>query len=525
MDRIVVLSGPIASGKSRVAEWLRTAHGFSVFKSREILAAQIGKSEIDRAGLQRAGEALDRRTKGRWVADEVLRQRAHGVKGDLVVDAARIELQIEALRKAFGRGVIHVHVTASDRELASRYAKRKQKFKELNSYSKVRESETEARVHELANVADVIIDTDRCDLDDVYARVGAHLGLNRPLSGGYVDVIVGGQYGSEGKGQIAGYLASEYDVLVRVGGANAGHSVWAEPRILKFHLLPSGTVANPNAQIVLGPGAVISLRVLLREISEFGVDASRLAVDPKAMVVTPDDVNAEGGIVKSIGSTGQGVGAATARKVRRQDVRLAKDFSDLKPYLANTHNILGGALRANRRVLLEGTQGTALSLHHGPYPHVTSRDTTSTGCLSEAGIPLGSVRKILMVCRTYPIRVGGPSGPMKGEISWTEVSRRSGLDARRLRTQERTTTTNRKRRVGEFDWELLRWASDLNRPTDIALTFVDYVSKRNHDARRFDQLTPETVLFIEEIERVSRAKVSLISTRFHARAIIDRRNW
>lgn len=105
--------------------------------------------------------------------------------------------------------------------------------------------------------------------------------------------------------------------------------------------------------------------------------------------------------------------------------------------------------------MLEGTQGTGLSLYHGPYPYVTSRDTTVAGCLADAGISPSRVRKVIMVCRTYPIRVESPSGktsgPMSREIDWKEVSRRSGVPESELREAEVTSTTKRKRRVSEFD--------------------------------------------------------------------------
>ncbi len=136
-----------------------------------------------------------------------------------------------------------------------------------------------------------------------------------------------------------------------------------------------------------------------------------------------------------------------------------------------------------------------------------------------------------MVCRTYPIRVQNPdgegktSGPMSQEISLAEISRRSGISENELRKTETTSTTKRKRRISEFDWVLLKKAAELNAPTDIALTFVDYLCNKNQDARRFEQLTPDTVRFIQEVERVAEAPVSLISTRFHHRSIIDRRSW
>ena len=179
--------------------------------------------------------------------------------------------------------------------------------------------------------------------------------------------------------------------------------------------------------------------------------------------------------------------------------------------------------------MLEGTQGTGLSLYHGDYPYVTSRDTTVAGCLAEAGIAPNRVRRVVMVCRTYPIRVESPadgtSGPMSQEITWTQVGRRSGKDPKKLRRAEMTSTTQRQRRVGEFDWDLLRRAALLNGPTDVALTFTDYLSKENADAKRFEQLDPETINFIQEVERVAAAPVSLVATGFNPRSVIDRRSW
>jgi len=176
-------------------------------------------------------------------------------------------------------------------------------------------------------------------------------------------------------------------------------------------------------------------------------------------------------------------------------------------------------------VLLEGTQGTGLSLYHGIYPWVTSRDTTVAGCLAEAGIAPHRVRRVVMVVRTYPIRVGGYSGPMSQELSWEQIADRSGLDLNDILQTEKGSVSRNQRRVAEFDWTQLRSAAEINGATDIALTFADYLDAKNDQARRFDQLTGETIQNIEEIERVAGTPVTLISTRFHERSIIDRRSW
>jgi len=401
---------------------------------------------------------------------------------------------------------------------------------ELLSYKQVRRNPTERNIDELATDADIVINTGRSTTDDVIVRAASRLGLLANSREPLVDVVVGGQYGSEGKGNIAYHLSIDYGLLVRTGGPNAGHKVYTDSGTYTHHHLPSGT-RRGQARLLLGPGAVLSVKDLLDEISECSVDVDRLSIDPQAMIISDRDRNREKRLVSSIGSTGQGVGAATARRIldRSLPAPLARDVPALRPYLRPAQEVLDESFARRERVLLEGTQGTALSLFHGYYPHVTSRDTTVGGCLAEAGIAPSAVKRIVMVCRTYPIRVqsppGGTSGFMSQPISWAEIARRSGLDIHLLRQTERTSTTNRGRRVAEFDWALLRRASALNGPTDIALTFVDYLSAENAEARRFDQLTDDTIRFIEEVENVAAAPVSLLSVGFHTRSIIDRRSW
>lgn len=531
--RIILLSGPIASGKSTLGGLLVDRFAVQRLVTRDLLRAHV--PDLERRLLQNAGDKLDRQTKGRWVADALVR-----LVGDfdesamIVVDSVRTVAQADEVRRAFGSVVTHVHLSAPVGVLASRYKRRRGPIRELKSYAAVRENATERGVEELCDIADVVIDTNRHRPEDVVVRVAARLSLYGKTVDRLVDVIVGGQFGSEGKGHVVSFLAPEYDILVRVGGPNAGHKVFLEPAPVTFHQLPSGTLHSERARLLIGPGAVLRVSNLLDEIAEHQVSAERLSIDPQAMIIEDADVRFEGRtLVGSIGSTGQGVGAATARKVlrnaRRPSVRLAKDIKELKPYVRSAERILEDAFARGQRVMLEGTQGTGLSLHHGNYPHVTSRETTASGCLGEAGIAATRVRRVIMVCRTYPIRVQSPqgatSGPMSRELSWQEVARRSGLPIASLKKTERTSTTNRKRRVGEFDWQLLRSAASLNGATDIALTFADYLSKENMRARRFEQLTDETIRFIEGVESVACAPVSLIATRFHHRSIIDRRAW
>jgi adenylosuccinate synthase len=541
--RIVVISGPVGAGKSTLARGLAERFDAAHLRTRDFMAARAQRaSEVlprDRAGLQAFGERLDNETGGAWVAQDLAEVVGEVARGRLiVVDGVRIAGQVDAMRAAFGRDVVHLHLHAPYEELAARYQRRRQsgsEIEELSSYDDVARNPTEAQVPELAADADVAIDSKRCTPEDVEVRAAAELGLLARGSHQLVDIIVGGEYGSEGKGNIAFYLAREYDILVRVGGPNAGHKV-PMPTVFTHRSLPSGTMANEAAKLVVGAGAVLNLTVLQQEIADCGVEVDRLSIDPQAMVIEAADISAELAHVADIGSTGSGVGAATARRIMGRTnagvdvpVRLARDVHDLTPYIRPAFDVLSEAFAARRSILLEGTQGTALSLYHGSYPYVTSRDTTAAGCLAEAGIAPSRVRRVILVCRTYPIRVadgsGGTSGPMEQQISWEDLAGRSGISLEELLEVEKGSVSGKQRRVSEFDWALLRRAVELNGATDIALTFADYLDVANRDARRFDQLTAETIRFIEEVERVAGVPVSLIGTRFAVRSVIDRRQW
>ncbi len=536
ISSIIVLSGPISCGKSTLAEKLSAHFSAEIFHTRKALEKRHSQmSAGERKSLQEYGERLDAQTDGAWVREELDNWlHEHEKISTVIIDAVRIKKQVEHLRKSYGsRAVQHIHLTADEEELRKRYdQRRKKRTGDTISFSEARSDPTEAQVESLHEIADLVIKTDLCTPRDLFIRITSFLGIGKIGNRGYVDIVIGGQFGSEGKGQIAGYLSREYDLLVRVGGPNAGHTVFAEPEPFVHHQLPSGTGMS-DARLLIGPGATIDPGKLLEEVSKYGVNVDRLMIDPQAMIITEAHKEMEKKLVDGISSTGQGVGAAMACRIFKRDdpPALAADERSLKPYLKSALDIIHQMLSEGRKILLEGTQGTGLSLYHGYYPHVTSRDTTVMGCLSEAGISPSRVRRTVMVCRTYPIRVknsptGKTSGPMLSkEINWKEVSRRSGLNHKMLLKNEKTTTTKRLRRVSEFNWELLKKASLLNEPTDIALTFTDYISIENVTAMRFEQLTPETRNFIEEVGRVSGANVSLITTGFSSRCIIDRRNW
>jgi len=536
---IVLISGNVSAGKTTLSDGLRRQYNATVVKTKEVLkdlAAKKLKRELpaERRALQKFGEQLDIETNGEWVLSALkkhITDRKVGHDDVVLVDAVRILPQIKAIRRAYQFAVKHIHLEAPPTALAKRYKTRGNSgLKELPRYSDVERDPTESRVEHLRRSADFVVDTERCTPNDILVRVVTYLGLVARDYSRLVDVYVGGQYGSEGKGHIISYVAREYQVLVRVGGPNAGHKVYMDEGAVTHHQLPSGTLRT-DAKLLIGPGAVLNIDLLLEEVARCKVSADRLSIDPQTMIITKADIAGEAALQQRIGSTRQGVGFATARRIRERGgrIKLASDYKKLQPYTRSVLEELEKAYSAGFKVLLEGTQGTGLSIYHGSYPYVTSRDTTVAGCLSEAGISPSRVRKVVVVCRTYPIRVQNPpkgiSGPMAREITWSEVSRRSGIPLFKLKKTEKTSTTNRDRRVSEFDWALLRKAAALNGPTDLALTFADYLHKKNEDARRFEQLHPEDIQFIEQVEGVAAAPVSLISTRFDFRSIIDRRAW
>lgn len=537
MRLVLVLSGAVGSGKSTVGNAVMVAASATRLSTREMIIARK-QVPSERQPLQVAGDELDQETDFAWIADD-LAALAPPSDAIIIIDAVRRSEQIVRLRERFGEIVHHVHVVASPEELSRRHHARQlgdHNVAEPQDYETVRESLTEQGVSSLADGADVIIDVTRLDHESIIASVLGGTRLHeRKERHRLVDVLVGGQYGSEGKGNITSKIAPDYDVLVRVGGPNAGHIVY-EP-YFKFAQLPSGTLHNPKARLIIGPAATLSLEVLASEMDRLKamgteITPDRLSIDPQAIIIEQSDQDWEGGALESIGSTKQGVGAATARKIlgRGKDVgfgdevRLARDVEELSPFVRPTFIELERAFGASERVLLEGTQGTDISLHHGMWPHVTSRETTATGCLADAGIAPDRVRDVFMVTRTYPIRVGGTSGYMGVEISAQDIADRSGLELAEVQKTETGTISGKARRIAEFDMGQVVRAAALNGATVIALTFADYLGSVNRHARRLEDLTPEAQRRIKAVEEATGVKVGLIAVGPGCSNIIDRRD-
>jgi adenylosuccinate synthase len=293
-----------------------------------------------------------------------------------------------------------------------------------------------------------------------------------------VTVIIGGQYGSEGKGKVAHWLARERlaSVAVRTGGPNAGHTVEDVPdHPVVLRQLPTAAFL-PDVKCVLGPGSYIDPDLLLDEVSRTGLSGDRLLIDPNATVITEDDKAKErkSTLRASIGSTQSGTGAAVIKRIeRRPSTELAKNDFRLHQFTAPVAPFLRSELSSGKRIILEGTQGFGLSLLHSPtYPYVTSRDTTAAAFVSEVGLSPLDVDEVVMVLRAFPIRVSGNSGPLPREIDWRSVTAESESPQDII---EYTSVTRAVRRVARFDPEVVRKAIAVNAPTQIVLNHLDYI--------------------------------------------------
>ncbi|MFA5936710.1 MAG: adenylosuccinate synthetase [Candidatus Paceibacterota bacterium] len=327
-----------------------------------------------------------------------------------------------------------------------------------------------------------------------------------------VDAFVGLQYGSEGKGKVCAMLASLYDGAVRTGAPNAGHTIYQEEKAYKMRSVPCAWV-NPRCRLFIGAGGMVNVDILAKELASLpeGV-VDRLRIDRNAGVITPHDMEDEEkvGMNAKNGSTAEGVGPAQARKVLRRDVTTANTSPALKPYLTNVAKELHAMLGERQRIMLEGTQGAGLSMNHGQYPFTTSRDVLASSLLSDAGLPPSECEKVYGVLRTYPIRVAGNSGPIGEETTWQDVERRCGAPEGSI--VERTTVTNRIRRVGEIDWDMLRYTSALNAPDGVFLMFADYLDWRLHGSNDYGAITPGVWSFVKKVESVCHCEVLALST-------------
>jgi len=356
-------------------------------------------------------------------------------------------------------------------------------------------------------------------------------------------VLVGAQWGDEGKGKATDLLGEHVQYVVKFnGGNNAGHTVVIPnddgPQKYALHLLPSG-ILTPGVTPVIGNGVVVDLEVLFSELdglNERGVDTAKLVISANAHVIasynrTIDKVVERFLGSRRIGTTGRGIGPTYADKMNRIGVRVQDVFDEkilrqkvegaleqknhllvkvfnrraisvdevvddllgyterLRPMVADTSLLLGNALNAGETVLLEGGQATLLDVDHGTYPFVTSSSATAGGACTGAGIAPMSVERVIAIVKAYVSRVG--EGPFPSELL--------NDDGERLRQtgQEFGTTTGRPRRCGWYDAVIARYASRINGVTDFVLTKLDVLTGWEQipvcvaydvNGRRFDEM-------------------------------------
>ena len=339
-----------------------------------------------------------------------------------------------------------------------------------------------------------------------------------------LDIVVGTQWGDEGKGRFVDLLAAQADYVARFnGGDNAGHTVSVGQQIFKLHLVPSGVV-QPHTIAVIGNGVVVNPAVLLNEIEtliDAGIHISpeRLRLSHAAHIISPahlalDQAQEAARGKTKIGTTLRGIGPAYTSKVSRQGLRLVdmldldkfklaaqahvKEInqhltnlyqveplnpqivseemchlaSQISPFIADVSTLLSNALDSGRRVLAEGAQGTLLDLDHGTYPFVTSSNPTAGGALTGLGIGVGFAERVIGVTKSFQSRVG--SGPFPTELEGNLAQRLRGTGENPW--DEFGTTTGRPRRVGWLDMVLLRYAIRVNGLTEIALTKLDILT-------------------------------------------------
>lgn len=341
---------------------------------------------------------------------------------------------------------------------------------------------------------------------------------------GKVVALVGAQLGSEAKGLVVPHIADQFGVHIRTGGPNAGHTIYHQGEKFVGRSIPCGWV-NPNASLVIGPGAVIDINVFAEEIAMIEAAGyrirQRLWVDKNAGIITSAQHKGEGGVQgyahKAIGSTGEGVGLARIARINRQSILdphnplfqfvRAEESDELlsvvtKFAVIDTVPWVNSLIDSGSNVLLEGTQGSGLSLIHGPWPYCTSADTNAGQFAVDAGISPSLITETILVARTFPIRVAGNSGPLPKETTFAAIGQ----------PEETTTVTKKVRRIAEWDSAVVRKAVMLNRPAKIVITFMNYLYPDLPPAEDWaaveDGIEGE---FVRQVERETAGEVVAVS--------------
>jgi len=329
-------------------------------------------------------------------------------------------------------------------------------------------------------------------------------------------VTVGGFYGDEGKGKVVAYLSikDNFDIAARGGvGPNAGHTFIQNGKEYKVRMLPSA-VLNANTRLLVGAGVLVEPSILLKEIQTFNT-TDRTFVDFQCGIIDnvhQDKDKSNDHLKKVIGTTGSGTGPANADRALR-NIKLAKDIPEIALYLEDVSNSINHAIDTNEKVLIEGTQGTFLSLFHGTYPFVTSKDVTASAICSDVGIGPKKVDEVLIVFKSYVTRVG--EGPLNCEITPEQAREKNWL--------EFGSVTGRQRRSAPFDYDLAKKAIQVNSATQIALTKLDVLYPQAKGIKDFSKLPQEAKDFVSNIESETGLPVTIVGTGAEIMDTIDRR--
>lgn len=325
-------------------------------------------------------------------------------------------------------------------------------------------------------------------------------------------IVVGGQYGDEGKGKILSHLAlaDDPDVIARGGvGPNAGHEVNYKGKRYPLRLVPCGFV-NERSRLLIGAGVVVNPEVFLKEVDLIGAHR-RCGIDFRAGLITKEHIERDSASEnsKKIGTTKTGCGPAVSDRVNRVG-KTVMDSPELKPYITDVVNEVNSA----RNVMIEGTQGFMLSVLYGTYPFVTSKDTSASTIAADVGIGPTKIDEVVMVIKSYTTRVG--SGPLRNELQVEEAKAKN--------MQEYGTVTGRPRRTSpELHFDDLKLAATINGATQIAITKIDIRFPGNDRVKKYQELSAGARTFIEDVEKRMGIPVTLVGTGPDAEDIIDRR--
>lgn len=323
-----------------------------------------------------------------------------------------------------------------------------------------------------------------------------------------ITLIVGAQYGGEGKGKIAAYLSmrSKYDLICRCGGVNSSHTVWSGQKRFRLRMMPAACAHRKDFKVVFGAGSLIHIPTMFEEAKELDFPKENILIDPLAGVITQEliDEQRRDKRYSKIGSTLTGTGYASAARCLRK-LRVAHEFEEIRENIFETVELLHSAATRGQKILLEGHQGSGLSNYHGDYPYTSSRDCTAAALLSEVGLGLNYEFEVVLVAKVFPTR--NHAGKLPNEFSFNVADQ---LNIKEYGGGSWNIDDNR-RRIGYLSLKDLKRAVHLNTPNYIALTGVDHLVRAIDTPNLHLNLPPKYEGVINQVESNVGCKVGLLS--------------